>query len=238
MARYHRRVSSANRPRWPLGSPKRIAHAALLGVLQPVVPLALFVGLGPVLFDREGALAPPGPLAFASVVLVAALALAVLVGGGLSWLGRVSPGALGLRRDRLGRGLLIGLGALAVYLGSFALILWATRPDAAQILRAVLSLSVGERALFLVVGLAIALFEEPVFRGYLQPALIARLGWAGGVAVTALVFAAWHPPHFSVPGFLIRLSLGLVTGLTRGRDQPLTAAIVAHTLLWPVLGLS
>ena len=68
-----------------------------------------------------------------------------------------------------------------------------------------------------------------MFRGYLQPSLIRHLGLAGGIAVTALVFAAWHPPFFSVPGFLVRLSLGLITGALRGRDRPLIAAIAAHT---------
>jgi membrane protease YdiL (CAAX protease family) len=180
----------------------------------------------------------PSPLTFAAVALVAVVALAVLVGGGLIALGRVSPADLGLRRDRFGRELLLGVVGLAVYLACFAVIVSASSPDAATILRDVLSKSPAERALFLLVGAAIALFEEPVFRGYLQPALIERLGFAGGVAVTALVFAAWHPPYFSVTGFLVRLSLGLVTGSLRGRDRPLTAAITAHALLWAVLGTS
>jgi membrane protease YdiL (CAAX protease family) len=225
-------------PRWAIGSLGRIAHATILGLLQPVVPIAFFVGLGSMLFDGEGALVPPGPLTFAVVALVAAVALALLVGGGLVALGRVSPANLGLRRDRFGRELLLGVVGLAVYLACFAAIVSVSSPDADRTFRAVLSQSPAERALFLLVGMAIAFYEEPVFRGYLQPALIERLGFPGGVAVTALVFAAWHPPHFNVTGFFVRLSLGLVTGLLRGRDRPLTAALTAHALLWAVLGLS
>jgi len=116
--------------RWGIGSWKRIVHALALGLLQPVVPIALFVGLAPLLFDKGGELVSPSPMAFAAVALVAA------------------------------------------------------------------------------------------------------------VAVTALIFAAWHPPRFALPSFLIRLVLGLVTGACRGRDRPLTGAIVAHALLWPVVGLS
>ena len=80
--------------------------------------------------------------------------------------------------------------------------------------------------------------ESAVRMGYTQPALIDRLGLAGGVAVTALIFAAWHPPFFTVTNFFVRLSLGLVTGVSRGRDRPLTAALVAHAGLWAVVGLA
>jgi membrane protease YdiL (CAAX protease family) len=90
----------------------------------------------------------------------------------------------------------------------------------------------------LIVGVHIALFEESVFRGYLQPALVHRLGRWGGLLATAVVFAAWHPPHFHLTGFLVRLGRGFVTGLLRGADRPLFAAVVAHALLWPVVGLA
>jgi membrane protease YdiL (CAAX protease family) len=151
---------------------------------------------------------------------------------------RVSLADLGLRSERIGREVLLGVGGLVVYLGCFAAIVWACLPDSATTFHAVLAWSLPQRALFLMIGIAIAVFEESVFRGYLQPTLIHRLGYVGGIAVTAVVFAAWHPPLFSVAGFLVRLSLGLVTGLSRGRDRPLTAAITTHALLWAALGLA
>lgn len=224
--------------RFSAGSWKRIVHALLLGLLQPVVPVSIFVGLGPLLFAGREALVPPGPLTFVAVAGVGAVGLAVLVGGGLFAIARVSPAELGFRREALGRELLLGVLGLGVYLLCFDVIVRALLPDADHVFHNLLTQSPGERALLLVVGLAIALFEEPVFRGYLQPALVERLGLAGGVAVTALVFAAWHPPHFTLPSFLVRLSLGLVTGALRARDRPLTAAVTAHTLLWAVVGLS
>ena len=216
-------------PRWPVGGVARIAHGTILGLLQPLVPISLFVGLGPFLFDGER---------LGLVPVVGAVVLALLVCGGLVGLGRVSLADLGLRRDRIWRELLLGAGCLAVYLACFVLIVWARVPDSGSTFQRVASQSFAERALLLLVGLAIAFFEEPVFRGYLQPALIARLGFPGGIAVTALFFAAWHPPHFNLTSFLVRLSLGVVTGLARGRDRPLTAALTAHALLWAVVGLA
>jgi membrane protease YdiL (CAAX protease family) len=230
--------SNSRSPRWPLGGWKRVAHALSLGFLQPVVPIALFGGLSALLFDAEGELLPPRALTFLAVGAVGAIVPAVLVGGGLLGLGRLSLADLGLRRERLARELLLGLVGLGVYLACYYAIVRALRPDAAEVLHSVASQTPGERALLLLVGLAIAAFEEPAFRGYLQPALVQRLGLVGGVAVTALVFAAWHPPFFNVTSFLVRLSLGLVTGISRGRDRPLTAALAAHALLWPVVGLS
>ena len=225
--------------RWAIGSWKRTLHALILGLLQPVVPIALFGGLAPLLFDTRGALLePPRPLAFAAVVVVASVVLALLVGAGLVGIGRVSLADLGFRRERLGAELLLGVAALSIYLACYYLVVRNMVPDAARVFRDVCTQSPSQRALLLLVGLAIALFEESVFRGYLQPALIHHLGLAGGVALTAIMFAASHPPFFTLPGFLVRLSLGLVTGLSRGQSRPLTAAITAHALLWPVVGLS
>lgn len=224
--------------RWEIGSWQRVVHASVLGLLQPVVPIALFAGLAPLLFDAAGELVSPSPMAFAAVVLVAAVALGVLLGGGLVAVGRVSLGALGFRRDRLALESALGLGALVVYLACYYLIVRSLMPSADSIFRSVVSQTPSQRALLLLVGLAIAIFEESVFRGYLQPSLVHHLGLVGGVVVTALIFAAWHPPRFALPSFLIRLVLGLVTGACRGRDRPLTGAIAAHALLWPVVGLS
>lgn len=225
-------------PRWPILSWKRILHALVLGLLQPAVPIAIFGGLSWLLWGSDWKLLPPGLPAFVAVTLVGVVAVTALVGGGLIRIGRVSLADLGIRRERLGAGLLLGGAGLAVYLVCFGAIMEFVVHGSAEVFQAVAAQSATERAFFLLVGLAIASFEEPVFRGYLQPALIDRLGLPGGILVTALIFAAWHPPFFSVAGFLVRLSLGLVTGVSRGRDRPLTAAITAHALLWPVLGLT
>ena len=62
---------------------------------------------------------------------------------------------------------------------------------------------------------------------------------AGRVRIlTAFLFAAWHPPHFHLLGFVIRLALGVATGVLRGADRPLFAAFLAHALVWPIVGLA
>lgn len=225
-----------------MGSSSRILHGLLLGLLQPIVPMVMFAGLAPLLFSEDRTALKPRPLTFLVVAAVGAGLLAVLVGGGVLKIGRIGPAELGFRRGRTAIEVVFGVLGLIVYLACFAAIVHALLPDPGRIVRHVLSQSAGERLLFLFVGLTIAIFEESVFRGYLQPALVHRLGLGFGVILTAIIFAAWHPipkpPHFSFPGFLVRLSLGLITGLSRGRDRPLTAAITTHALIWPVLGLT
>ena len=203
--------------------------------------MVLISGLAPLLFSHDRTVLAPRPLSFVAVVLVGALLLALLLGGGVLKIGRVSLADLGFRRDRFAMELLLGVAGLAVYLACFSAIVRVLLPNPSRVFHHIVSQSANERALFLLVGLTIALFEESVFRGYLQPALVHRLGLGRGIVLTAVIFAAWHPtPHhlISLAGFLIRLSLGLVTGLARGRDRPLTAAIITHALIWPVLGLT
>jgi membrane protease YdiL (CAAX protease family) len=110
--------------------------------------------------------------------------------------------------------------------------------DVGGMVTTLLGYSLSQRILFVILGLAIALWEESVFRGYLQPALIARAGAVGGVALTALIFAIWHPPSFHLLGMSARLVQGCVLGALRGRDRPLAAAVVAHWLYWSVFGVT
>ena len=109
---------SPGRPaRWPLGSWKRIAHASVLGLLQPAVPAAIFGGLGWLLFDGGRKLAPPRPSSLVAVALVGALAVALLVGGGLMGIGRVSASELGFRKQKIGWEVLLGAAGTVAYLG-------------------------------------------------------------------------------------------------------------------------
>ncbi len=81
------------------------------------------------------------------------------------------------------------------------------------------------QAVFVAVVLG-PLLEEMVFRGFLQPFLVNRLGTAGGLATTAFVFALLHGAHFVAPLFAIGLLLGVIQ-LRTGR---LAAAWAVHGL--------
>ena len=92
--------------------------------------------------------------------------------------------------------------------------------------------------LWLAVNLGVAvLAEELLFRAWLQPVLVARLGVARGVALTALLFGAAHLPFsplFALVAGVAGLGYGLVFHLS-GRLWPallLHAAVnLTHLLL-------
>lgn len=226
-------------PRCAPGSVGRIVHALGLGFLQPVVPLCIFVGLASLLFDTSGNLKPPGLLALIATLLVPLLPNAMLVGLALVKFGRTSLRDLGwFMPSRPLLELAKGLVGLAVYLAVYAGAVVGLGHDAHSTFATALAYPLSSRLLLLMVGAHIAFFEESVFRGYLQPALMKRFGYLGGLLLTAVLFAAWHPPYFHVVGFVIRLGLGLVTGVLRGTDRSLMAPAVAHALLWAVVGLA
>jgi len=85
-----------------------------------------------------------------------------------------------------------------------------------------------ELALFSLLAVVVApLVEELLFRSFLQPLLVQNLGDRGGVAVTALLFAA---AHANLASFFPIFALGLVLGTTMLRTQRLAAPFVVHAV--------
>lgn len=70
------------------------------------------------------------------------------------------------------------------------------------------------------------LFEELIFRCFLQPLLVQNLGDRGGVAVTSLGFALLHGPGHFLPIF----ALSLLLGALKLRTQRLSASWAVHAL--------
>lgn len=70
------------------------------------------------------------------------------------------------------------------------------------------------------------LFEELIFRGFVQPLLVQNLGDRLGVAATSLVFALLHGPAHFLPIF----ALSLLLGALKLRTQRLAASWAVHTL--------
>ncbi|MDD0842663.1 CPBP family intramembrane glutamic endopeptidase [Pseudomonas sp. Gutcm_11s] len=150
-----------------------------------------------------------------------------------------TPYALRLSWDKL----LLGLILLAWWLGRLPLP--ARRPGAALLVGVatlvavpLLALSLGlvgwqpkwpqQLWLWLAVNLGVAvLAEELLFRAWLQEALVVRLGAAGGIVLTALLFGAAHIPFsplFAVVATVAGLGYGLVFHLS-GRLWP---ALLLH----------
>lgn len=69
--------------------------------------------------------------------------------------------------------------------------------------------------------------EETAFRGLLQQPLVARLGPAWGIGITAVVFSAFHGDPI---GFLPRVELGILFGWLYLRTGSLWASIAAHAV--------
>lgn len=83
--------------------------------------------------------------------------------------------------------------------------------------------------LLLLVAVLVALqplFEELIFRSFLQPLLVQNLGDRGGVVMTSLCFALLHGTAYFLPIF----GLSLLLGALKLRTQRLTASWAVHAL--------
>ncbi|MEQ1505556.1 MAG: CPBP family intramembrane glutamic endopeptidase [Myxococcota bacterium] len=100
-----------------------------------------------------------------------------------------------------------------------------------------LTMPVKTRLLCVLIGLGAALMEETVFRGGLQPVLVARLGRPLGVAVTAVVFSAYHL-RFAPIGFVVKVLYGLLYGALRETTGRNWAPALAHLGVWTIVGFA
>ena len=68
---------------------------------------------------------------------------------------------------------------------------------------------------------------EFIFRGYLQPALAAKMPAAAALLVTSFVFAGIH---FDLQAYSTLLVAGLALGYLRHASQSLLPAVLLHAL--------
>lgn len=80
--------------------------------------------------------------------------------------------------------------------------------------------------LVLLVVVVQPLFEELLFRSFMQPLFVQNLGDRGGVIVTSLLFAGLHGPAVFLPIF----GLSLLLGALKLRTQRISAPWVVHAL--------
>ena len=199
----------------------------------------------------------PSPL---NGLLVQLLGLwtALVVGYGLVWISAVQHArgatetvalgpwiqrSLGVRGARLGPALAFGLGGLLIATPLILGVLNAT-PLVFELLgyeqpvQPVLTDVISQRGASF--GLAFAMaavigpaLEELLFRGFLQSALIARVGPLRAIVATSVVFAALHDTGAMFPIF----ALSLLLGWMRYRTGRLEAAILAHCV-WNAVTIS
>jgi membrane protease YdiL (CAAX protease family) len=210
--------------------PRALALAAVYAVVVFGLGFALLARLG----VEPGAAPPPSPLVVGLLV-----AEGVVLGAGLVWWGSLKgPGRtwreLGWHRDGLGARVAWGLagGAAAVALvGAVHLALGDTVEGFLEALR----VPPEQRLMLAAIGLSAAFFEESLFRGNLQPLLVARWGRPAGLLATALVFALAHLSPRPL-ALLVKGLLGLLFGALRARDGSLWSSAIAHALVWVVAG--
>ena len=143
---------------------------------------------------------------------------------------------LGITTRDMGRGVLLGVlaaASLTAVLLGLAALYWGA-DMARHLWGEILHQPLSARLDFLAIGITAAIAEELLFRGLLQPIAIDKLGMILGILVVALAFTVSHPRVFSWPPFMFSnlFLTGLLYGVLRGRDRPLTAVLVAHTLAW------
>ena len=144
--------------------------------------------------------------------------------------------ALGLGGGGTGRAILAGLAALALVWPALygCMLVW---PELLRLVgvewkdQAVLETILGLDGGALVFAVLFAtligpLFEEIVFRGFLQPLLVQNFRETGGVTLTALLFASLHGPHPFLPLFCLSLLLGWL----KLHTQRLAAPFCVHVL--------
>ncbi len=230
-----REVTATWTGRWAAGSAAQLAHASVLVALQILLNGVGFSVVAPAVlggsdFEFRGA-----PREFVAVAAIAALGMGLDVGIALCAVARISLRQLGWTRVRwpwdVGAGVL-GFGACAAtILGTIA---WRGG-DVHALVSHVGDYSLAQRLLFLFIGVTAAFYEESLFRGYLQPALVARVGAVGGIVLTAAVFSVYHL-QFHPASLVAKFGLGLVFGGLRARGRTLLAPATAHALVWAVIG--
>ncbi len=183
------------------------------------------------------------------VVLGAAVGLCLTIGRG--WMAAEVFGASkGWSVRREGRGLLAGLAGwgavqpwlfgVAVLMGWLAAVvaglLGRERPDgiAHETLRELAESGLDAGSVLVVLGVVVAVpvFEEVVFRGFLHSGLRVSLGgrrWAA-VLIGSAIFAVAHVGAAEVHALGVLFAVGVVLGVARERSGGLAAPIAIHGL--------
>jgi uncharacterized protein len=217
---------STTERRWMEGAHGRVLHA--LGLWACFVAVVHFSRL--VLFPAFGF-----PGAIAGVVFFYGVVLGLL----LMKVGRVNLRDLGYTLEGWPRELLLGLAGFVAISGM--LLCWVLAIHGVEqvehIFAKIAGYSLADHAMFFFIGLLASSAEETLYRGYMQPVLMARFGALAGIGITVVLFAAGHFadwPTVSRVGSLIITGLGF--GVLRWRRRPLIASFTAHTLLWMIWG--
>lgn len=216
-----------------------IAKALVLIVANALLVFVIGFGVIAARFAPD----PENPFAPSVFFFCFLLAFAAIGALGLVWFGSVrqpkrSWRELGWHADRLplrlAQGVMAGLIAVACIVAIHVLL---GEPVGQAVEGLFTDVSWSQRLALMAIGLQAAFIEESLFRGNLQPLLQRRFGAVVGLALTAVVFSAYHlnPSPVSLGG---KFLLGLIFGRARAADGSLVAPATAHALVWALAGLA
>ena len=209
------------RARWNL------LHVGIVGLTYVSAAILLLAFVRPPADDTVLVLALSAAIFGAGVVVAVAFAAAT----GLEGLH-----AFGIRAHGNVRAVAAGVATYVICLPGYAgsILLWAVclqlagrdmRPQ--EVLHGISQLSPDERVVPLLLGALLQpLFEEALFRGFLQPVLVQWLRPAAGIVLTSILFAGMHGLDPFGPIFVLSLILGWI----QHRTQRLSAAWAVHAL--------
>ncbi|MBV9300623.1 MAG: CPBP family intramembrane metalloprotease [Acidobacteriaceae bacterium] len=195
------------------------ASAALI-----VLASGVLVALRPDLRDDPTPLLLPVQLAFYALVYLGLhFTLSIRYG-------RAVFSALGWRRVRMNLGVVaLGGAALAFVISLLASLLHTPQVPSPldRFLKSPVNL-----ALFSILAVTLApLFEELLFRGFLQPLLSRTFGLFAGILITAALFGSLHAPEYSWAWqYVVAVSLaGAVFGWIRARTNSIIPSTLMHS---------
>jgi membrane protease YdiL (CAAX protease family) len=223
-----------------MGEPGQIVHAVAVS-LALVTHFFFGLGLiGPLLGLRPQDTFNGGWEAITMTLAQGVWGLGLVVGVGLMAVARVGPRDLGWRFDRMPRDVPRGvLGAMLLVALVIAPVIVSGKASIKEVLASMGSFTAGQRVEILLVGTLAALIEETVFRGYLMPGLVARVGFPAGLVLSAIIFGAYHAPlGLPVAALALKVVSGVVLGLVRGRDGSIIPSALAHFLFWQIMGFT
>lgn len=223
-------------PRWPEDSLRRMAHAMILIALLAILTFVIgFRIIASYIFSPREVVWDGSASALGVAVILGTLSLVGILWFGLLQIGGLRFQDLGWRAASLWPAVVQGILGFLVAFGvvaGMAALGGASIPD---LLQAIAQYTWKQRGLFLLIGLQAALVEESLFRGYLQPVLVKRLGTGAGILLTAVVFAFYHM-NFTGVSLIGKSLLGLIYGVLRHQTNSLLPAGITHFLVWLVIG--
>ena len=128
-------------------------------------------------------------------------------------------------------GMLLGVGLvpIVILVSGLQAKVWPQSPEAQRVIREIIEPALRAHPVFtpIFVGLMAGVFEELLFRGPIQIALMRKSRPWVAISVSAFLFAA---AHLDLHGLPIRLLLGMILGWVVWRSGSIVPAILLHAL--------